>query len=361
MLCTPTTDEFNGELIKMKTPDGRIDLARLESLLQWGGADFPSYQGFMNTAPVVPSGEGAPASGSPAATGGGTGGPSSGVNQGAPPAPTGAQPGGSPSTGQPGVTGPGSGPIDWKTAPAHFRTEYEAVKAKIDALEGLGGYESVQARTQIVNGLIDEAYTIGDKLGYDEADVQAALKKDFVKTVNFLRTKAAESQAQGGKPGGRQQGDEDLQATIDAKLKPMNEWFDNQLTETGNAKFTQTFQTELKTAFGDEVANLPKEFRQLLYDATSEMFKYDTEALKDLKFKGRTAKVAEHFGKARTMVEKAFNSYHQYMLAKQGRVAAGGQPVAPGVGGAKGKSAFSLDDVILGNDNALAALPSMKR
>src|SRR5205823_5186127 len=117
--------------------------------------------------------------------------PSSGVTDGGSQPPTGAQ-GGSPSTGQPGVTVPGSGAIDWKTAPAHFRTEYEAAKAKLDQLETLGGYESVQARTQIVNGLIDEAYNIGDKLGYDEADIQAALKKDFVKTVNFLRTKSIE-------------------------------------------------------------------------------------------------------------------------------------------------------------------------
>lgn len=299
--------------------------------------EFLMFSGTMMFAAATPAiGGGAQPSAPPA---GDSGGPSGGA-----PA--------SPPSGQPAPAGQPS-QIDWNTAPQHLRSAYEQTKRSLDDLQGkyqpwsqlnvkpeqVGQFQGVY--TKVYN----EAASVGRELGYPDAEISEALAEDPIRTIEFLRNESQRMQS-----GGQQRGQgEDLQDLVSQHVQqaigPIQERENIRATNEANSLFERTVHqmaTDSFKAEGIDVANIPQDEMFMLASATSEILKYNEDALRDLKYNGKTAAVQQAFQEARTYLDK-------YYLARSGRdkarlqpVARPGQPAPPPNGGKRP----TLDEMI---------------
>lgn len=311
-------------------------------------------------------------------SGSGSGGNS---NSGAPPASTGA-PGGSPTptsgggtpSGQ-GTPGQGQGSIDWATAPAHFRTAYETQQAELARWTALGDHSVASMYVNNTQKMVGEAYQTGRGLGYSDQDIQDALRTDLVKTLTFLRTAQAKQGDQNGRGQGQGQGqgngqgrgqiDPALKRELDQRLSPVEQHLDNQMVDAANQAFMTEYDRLFDDAYKEDAKTMPKEVKEFFKDAVSEMFKYDVDGLKALKFQRDTKAIAKTFTQVKNRFDQALNAYHMWQLGKAGGGASGrsGQGGAPnaGAGGAdSGWAGLSLDDIAQGDDRAVKLIPSMR-
>lgn len=329
-----------------------------------GGAALPS------------AGSGEAGSGSGGGTGMGTGTGSGG--SGGSPSPSGAQPGspsgtGGTGTGTPTPTpGQGQGSVDWATAPAHFRTAYEAQQAELARWKGLGVEHDI-ATTYVQNTrqMIGEAYQIGRQLRYSDQDIQEALSKDLVGTLSFLRQAAARQPGQGQGQGhgqGQRQGqgqiDPSIKRLLDERLSPIEEHTNAAMADAANQAFTGEFNRLFTDHYKAEAQSYPEEYRELLFDAVSEVFKYNDKGMHSLKFARDTSAVAETFRTVEARFAQAFNAYHMYQLGKSGQQSQRpGQPGVQQAGGNNNKNGWeglTLDDIATGDDRAVKLIPSMR-
>jgi len=248
---------------------------------------------------------------------------------GAPPAPTPGQggSGGGQGGGQGG--GAGSGAIDWKTAPEHFRREYETLKSKHEPWEKLGVAPDQIGRFQgTYNKVSEQAINVGTQLGYTKDEIIEALEADPVKTIDFLRNQAAAAEEDRAGSGG-----DDLQSQIDAAVEerfaPIQQRENERMTTEANALFERTVYNEIVNAYkadGVDVANIPEDEKFMLTSATSEIMKYDDKALHALKFGGSTASIQKCFQEAKTYLDK----YYMARSTRERGAVAGGPPKKPG-------------------------------
>src|SRR5262249_31902041 len=96
---------------------------------------------------------------------------------------------------------------------------------------------------------------------------------------------------------------------------PIQQRENQRMTHEANALFERTVHglaVESFKAEGIDVANIPPDEMYLLTSATSEILKYDDNALRELKYNGKTAAIQKAFQEARTTLDK-------YYLARSGR------------------------------------------
>ena len=210
------------------------------------------------------------------------------------------------------------------------------------------------------NGIVNEAFSVGQALGYTEQQIQAALQDDVFSTVNFLRSKKAEADAAASRTPGGKGTPNDLNKLVEQQLGPIKAHINEQQTNAANAKFDSEVGRLITETYKGE--DLPPKFRNLLTQAVSESYKYDQTGLLDLKFKGQTSHIARHFNEMRGLIEEAFSEWSQWQTKKAAGPGGGGNPGSgtPPAGGSAPVAGLTLDDIIAGNDKALAALPSMR-
>lgn len=295
-------------------------------------------------ATAVPGGDGGGGGGGGGAPGGTGGTGTGGGGTGAPPAQPGAQ-GGSPSSGT-GGTGGTDRVLNWADAPQQFREAHDALKSKYEPWGKLAEdlkLDHTVVGTQVRNfqTLVNEAYDLGEELGYSEEQIRNALTKNMVGTLHWLRGKKTSSGQSGtgqgntgagaGNRGGAGQGPEALEQRIakmvQDSIKPYQEDLTARQAETANRLFDNTCTEVMKAEYKESFGTMPDAVKNLLLDAASELFKYDEGAAGEL-FKGKTAKVQAYFAKAKTIVESAFVAWQQW----QTKLAAG----AGGSGGNQG-------------------------
>lgn len=326
------------------------------------------FMPFAAGAVAIPTGGG----GGDAGAGAGAGAGSGGGNNGVPSAQPGAN-GGSPTSGQNGTGGGqgGSPTIDWNTAPQQLRDEYNRVKAEHEKWSKLGDYDTTSTHAETTRGFIEEAYTVGEKLGFTEEQIQGSLTKNFIGTINFLRQKAAEAAGTGGQggQGGGQGGQKTLQDQIkealDQQLGPINKDLQDRQVQAANQRFDGEVNRLMQDTFKADFGTMPMEVKNLFLDAASELFKYDTAGSQDLFKNGKVAGVQKAFDQAKTIIEGAFIKWQQWKTSGAGGQQQGGGNRQAGGGDNGGaadlKGGSFLDSIIAGEDAGFSQLGRMRK
>ena len=248
----------------------------------------------------------------------GTGSPASG--QGSPN--TGGSSGGS---GQPanGVAPQGGQQVDGLK---QLRETYENLKKEIEPWQKLGiKPEQVTQFQTVYTKTFEAAASIGRELGYPDEEIQEALAEDPQKTLDFLRNEAQRMQQ-----GGQRQDGKDLQDLvaqhIEKAIGPIQQRENQRITNEANSLFERTVHSEIAAICkqeGIDIANLPPDEMFMVASAASEILKYDADALKALKYEGKTAAVQK-------AVREAVAHLDKYYLARAGRDRARVNPARPG-------------------------------
>jgi hypothetical protein len=231
-----------------------------------------------------------------------------------------------PVTGQP-ASGPAQG-IE------QLRTAYETLKKDFEPWQKLNVKpEQVTQYSTVYQKTFEEIASIGRQLGYPDDEIIEAIQENPVATLDVLR-----NELQAARAGQQQQrgADQSLQDVINQRLEeglaPIQQWHNEQLTTQANQRFEQVayqMAGELYKTEGLDIANVPADEIDMLMSATSEILKYDQDALKALKYEGKTAAIKEAFNEAKTMLDK-------YYLARSGRSNGGAR--GPAVGAAPGRA-----------------------
>lgn len=248
---------------------------------------------------------------------------SSGASGSQPTAP--AAPAGGAPTPSPGQAAPGASQGTESQGIAQLRTAYESIKKEYEPWQNLGVKpEQVSQFQSVYQRTFEEVGSIGRALGYPDDEIIEALQENPVATLDYLRDEMARAQQ------GQQQdrGDAQLQDLIEQRVQegiaPIQEWQNQRLTQEANSLFERTAYQLAAESFkkeGLDIANVPQDELFLLTSATSEILKYDEDALRALKYQGSTAAVQKAFTEAQTMLDK-------YYLARRGRD--GGAPAQRG-------------------------------
>jgi hypothetical protein len=297
--------------------------------LAWGGSSFPSYEGRLED---PPSSAAAPASPAPASS------PAA-----SPAAP--AAPAASPTA--PSATAP----VDWKSAPAQLRQAYETTKAEHDKYLAIGKPDEVQAQVQQLQTIRTQTFDLGKKMGFSDAEIGEAFARKPVETLLWLRQQAAQGR-QPAAPGAAPQGPQDLEKMIDERLSPVTTYLNQQATEAANSRF----ETEFTRIFNEAFPEGENDVKEFLFDFTSELMKYDQEALLRLKKEGKVSDVQKYFKTASDRLTNVFTKWQGYQQKRAGQKP-GGVPQAAAPAG----PGYTLQDVIEGNENAIKNIPSMRR
>lgn len=293
----------------------------LRNLLEFRGMNFAGEVANL----AAGTGEGAPAGG-----GSGSGG-----------APAGGQPGGA----QPGQQGGDGGGI------AQLRSAYEQIKQKFEPFEKLNlKPEQITQYSTVYQKSFEAAAELGRQLGYPDAEIVEALLENPVETVNFLRNEL--QQRRDGQQQQQQDPNLDLNELVEQRLQqalaPINERENLRMTNEANSVFERTtyqMAADMYKAEGLDIANVPPDEVSMLMSAASEIMKYDEDALRALKYEGKTASIQRAFTEAKTMLDK-------YFVARSGRSGGARPAAAPGrapngqfqPGMVNGKKA-TLDDI----------------
>lgn len=284
------------------------------------------------------------AGGSGTGTGAGAG---TGAASGGAPASSGAGAGAAPAAaGQPaGAGGPAQG-IE------QLRTAYETLKKDFEPWQKLNVKpEQVTQYSTVYQKTFEEIAAIGRQLGYPDDEIIEAIQENPVATLDVLRNELRAAQAGGGNQRDPNQAlQEVINQRLEEGLSPIKQWHNEQLTAQANQRFEQVayqMAGELFKTEGIDIANVPADEVDMLMSATSEILKYNEDALRALKYEGKTAAIKEAFNEAKTMLDK-------YFIARSGRsnggvraaAAPGRAPNGQFVPGMRDGKKVSLDDMM---------------
>lgn len=254
--------------------------------------------------------------------------------------------GGTPAASQSGQQGGGGDGI------AQLRTAYESVKKEFEPYQKLNlKPEQIQQYSGIYEKTYTQIASIGRQLGYPDAEIVEAMQEDPVATLDFLRNEFAQRQQGGGQHNDQNANLQQLvEQGIEQALAPINERENVRMTNEANAVFERTtyqMASEMYKQEGLDISNVPEDEISLLLSAASEILKYDEDALRALKYEGKTAPIQKAFTEAKTMLDK-------YYLARSQRSMGGQRGGAPGrapngqfqPGGQQGGKRPTLDEMI---------------
>lgn len=253
-----------------------------------------------------------------------------------PPAPAPAGNGAPPAPGSAGAPPAPSPAIDWNTAPAALRAQYETTKTELEPWKKLGKFEDVSSRHQMATAIHTEATEIGESLGYDANEIQEALSKDPVATLVLLRQRADDG-ARGNTPNPIDV-KKLVEKQLEERLKPFNEREESRL----NAEAESKFNGEVGRLFQSSFPNgLPDSCREALEGLAWLTLEGNPEAFKALREKGAMAGVQAAFDHAKKTLLKIVTDY---MGHEKKRTGGGGNDNSGGNGG--GDRKVTLDDII---------------
>jgi hypothetical protein len=264
---------------------------------------------------------------------------------------SGATPGGAPaapaapapdSSAAPASGQPGAGDVNQNIR--QIREAYDGLKAKYEPWDKLGVQpEQVSQFSTVYQKVYGEVASLGRELGYPDEEIAEALAEDPVRTLDFLRNEASRIQ-QGGQERGGQEDLQDLVAQhVEQAIAPIQQRENLRMTNEANSLFERVAYQELAEIFkgeGIDAASIPQEEKDFILAQASEMLKYDENALRDLKYNGKTAAVQKAVRDVMSQVDK-------YYLSRSGRDRARVQPARPGQAAApQGGKKPTLDEMI---------------
>jgi hypothetical protein len=259
----------------------------------------------------------------PVATPGADGGAPAGGGQpagGGAPAPAGGG-------GQPGGAGGDGGRVDGL---AQLRSAYDALKAEYEPFKALNVKpDQVSQFSTVYQKTFNEVAAIGRELGYPDDELVEALMENPVATLDYLRNEHQRAQQGQQRPDDGRDLNELIAERIEEAIAPINARENDRMTSEANAVFERTswqLAADMYKAEGLDIANVPEDETSLLISAASEILKYDDDALKALKYQGKTAGIAKAFNEAKTLLDK-------YFVARSNR---GNGAARPGAGAAAG-------------------------
>lgn len=228
---------------------------------------------------------------------------------------------------QPGQPAAGQQPQQGVDGLKQLRDTYENLKKEFEPWQKLNVKPDQVSQFQgVYQKVYNEAAAIGRELGYPDDEIAEALAEDPIRTIEFLRNQAAEGQQQ---PQDGQNLQELIERGIEQRLGPIQQRENVRMTNEANALFERTIHGMAVEAFkaeGIDVANIPQDEMFMLTSAASEILKYDDNALKALKYEGKTAAIQKAFSEAKNYLDK-------YYLARSGRDKARLAPPSRGANG----------------------------
>lgn len=251
--------------------------------------------------------------------------------------------GASPSATPPSSPAPGGESVGIQ----QLRTQYETLKGQYEPWSKLGVMpDQVGQFQQVYQRTFEQVASIGRDLGYPDDEIIEAMQENPVATLDYLRREYAEMQQSQQQPQHQQDLSQLIEERLNEALSPMQERENQRMTMEANSLFERTAYQMAAETFrkeGLDIANVPQDEVSLLLSATSEILKYDEDALRALKYNGQTAAIQKAFTEAKTMLDK-------YYIARSGRDR--GRPVVPGRSATAPQTAApggrkpSLDDLI---------------
>lgn len=259
---------------------------------------------------------------------------------GAAPAPSGAQP--TPTTPDSGAP-QGQQPTGSGDNIRQLREAYEGVKRDLEGWQKLGIQpDQVGQFRGVYDKVYGEVASLGRELGYPDEEIAEALREDPVRTLDFLRNQAAQAQQ------GQQQQDDgrDLQELVaqhvEQAIQPIQQRENLRMTNEANSLFERVAYQEIVDIFkgeGMDAAQIPQEEKEFIIEQASELLKYDENALRDLKYQGKTAAVQKAVRDVMSRVDK-------YYLSRSGRDRQRVQPARQGQAAPQGARKPTLDEMI---------------
>lgn len=211
-----------------------------------------------------------------------------------------------------------------------LRTQYETTRAQLEGYSRFGQPQEIERHVAIAQRITTEALEIGRELGYQDDDILASVANNPMAALEILRKEQTEN-----RPAGDQDLGKLVQKAIDARLQPFEQDRNIALTNAAN----QRLEGEISRLIGDaykgedgQPVKLGAAETELIMAGAIEMFKYDEQAMKELKYGGQDGKpkvaaVAKYFNEVRKLWEKA---YTERAAREAGRV--GIPPGGPGGG-----------------------------
>ena len=261
-------------------------------------------------------------------------------------APPAATPGSENTPASPAAGSPSASPAPSSPNDADIRT----LRQNYESYKKLGDLDKLQPEVQGYRGAIAKVHELGRNLGYSEDSVQAAFLNDPVATIQALQ---AEAQERAKNPPTRETPNaNDPRAIVREEISPIVQFVQKQMTDAANTRFENEFTSLLSS--DAEFKDCPPEVRDAIKDMVSESFKHDEPAMQRL-LQGKTSDIKKYVDGVKERFLKVVNAHSQW---KGTRTAPGEtkQTTDP-----SGKKNFTLDDIINGNDNAVAAIPSLRR
>lgn len=220
-----------------------------------------------------------------------------------------------------GGAAPAPPQINWDTAPQQFREGYSKLKTDFENLQkqyepwkGVnvqpGDIGRFQAGYQQVYG---EVKNIADTLQIDEAEVAKAIQDHgLLPVLDQLRYEYDQAEAaRAGDPNALHDQDLDtrIREGIDAATRPLVERENQRLVHEGNQLVERTI-TDLATAAfktaGLDWNSAEPALRDFWLTGVTEALKYDDDALRAIKFEGRTAGIQRAFQTFQAMFDAAY-------------------------------------------------------
>ncbi len=224
-----------------------------------GGAGTPSTPAAASTTPQSVS--------TPASTPGSGSQPSSSPN-GNP-----DTPGQQPPAVDPNINDPAYG--NWKA----MRDRQQALQADL---------QTAQSQLQQWQGLTTEATTLATKLGYDQADFEAAFKQDPIRTLQILRE---EANRQPGQQDPNRQDPNTIQDLIRREMEPINSVVNQQITEAAMTKYNTAVTDSLKA--DPILKDAPESVHSMVRDYLDEYLAAQPQIVQAMKFKGDYSAIKE--------------------------------------------------------------------
>jgi hypothetical protein len=225
----------------------------------------------------------------------------------------------------PGTQAPQTQTQQQTTGIDQLRTAYEQVKKDFEPYQKLNLQPSQISQYQTVyNRTFEQVGAIGRELGYPDDQIVEAIMEDPIATLRYLENEYAARQQ-----GQQQQTQLSLQEQINQGIQnavgPLQERENIRMTNEANALFERTVYNmagQMYKAEGIDVSQVPEDEISLLTSAASEILKYDDDALRALKYEGKTAAIQKAFQEAKTMLDKYFVA----RMGRQGNRLAAGAP-----------------------------------
>lgn len=209
-----------------------------------------------------------------------------------------------------------------------LRETYENLKKEFEPWQKLGIKPDQVGQFQgVYTKLHQEIAVIGRELGYSDAEIAEAMAEDPVRTLDFLRNEALPVDQRGPQPPMEGQNLNELVAQyVQHAIGPIQERENFRMTNEANAVFERTVHqlaTDLFKKEGIDYNTLSEDEKFFISTGVSEVMKYDQDALRELKYQGKTAGIQKAFQEFVSAWDKAY-------LARSGRDKARVQPPRPG-------------------------------